>query len=33
MHEDLRAARRCRMTFEALVQGLAAYIADKPAST
>jgi DNA-binding transcriptional LysR family regulator len=27
MHEDLRGSRRCRVTFDALVDGLASYIA------
>jgi hypothetical protein len=26
MHEDLRNSPRCKVTFEALVQGLTAYV-------
>jgi hypothetical protein len=29
MHEDLRASPRCRVTFDALAEGLQAYIAGQ----
>ncbi|APA67114.1 LysR family transcriptional regulator [Janthinobacterium sp. 1_2014MBL_MicDiv] len=30
MHEDLRGSLRCRATFDALVEGLLAYVAEQP---
>ncbi|MDZ7603799.1 MAG: LysR family transcriptional regulator, partial [Hoeflea sp.] len=32
MHEDLKAAPRCRVTFDALAEGLIAYRATLPAA-